>query len=326
LQSPGASAAANDSAQAVAGASADVPTDSPDTKQPGAAPARSDIEFAMDVTIPAGQELLRCIYAPFPADRGVIAVSGAESHYTPGSHHILAYRSDLTSTTIPEDQTGVFDCSDGEWQRHMRGSYYEAQQPDEERELPPGIAHKFQPNEVIILQAHYVNTTGEELNAHVKLKVHVTDLASVQQEAGSIMFNNGRLVVPPHSKSRTTMTCTLPQDINLALLWSHMHSRGTHFLATTDDPEAAAVLGDLFESDTWSEPRPRAYPADPPVTLHAGTHITFSCDYENTTDTEFHFGNSAPSNEMCLLHGMYWPRMSSFSEQCIGGPISNTAL
>jgi hypothetical protein len=299
---------------------------SPDLGTSSTDPSADDIEFAMDVTIPAGQELLRCVYAAFPTDRGVIAVAGAESHYTPGSHHVLAYRSDLTNTTIPEDKTGVWDCSDGAWQLHERGSYYEAQQPDEDRELPAGIAHEFQPGEVVILQAHYVNTTGNDLDAHVSLKMHVVELAKVEQEAGSIMFNNGALSVPPHTKSRTTMTCTLPQDIHLALLWSHMHSRGIHFLATSDDPEAAAALGDLYEEESWSEPRPREYPSDPPATLHAGTHITFSCDYENTSDDEFHFGNSAKANEMCLLHGMYWPRMPTFAELCIGGPTSNTPL
>jgi hypothetical protein len=53
--------------------------------------------------------------------------------------------------------------------------------------------------------------------------------------------------------------------------------------------------------------------------LHAGTHITYSCDYDNPRDTTLVFGNSAEKNEMCLLHGMYWPRLDGATERCTNG-------
>jgi hypothetical protein len=271
----------------------------------------------MDVEVPAGSEELRCIYGAFPTDRGVTAVSSAESHYTPGSHHVLVYRSDLKS--IPDDQTGVWDCSDGSWVMHERGSYYEAQQPDSERVLPEGVAHEFQPGEIVIVQAHYLNTTAQDVAAHVSFKMHTMDPAKVQHEAGSIMFNNFYLDVPPHAKSKATLSCAIPQDIQLALLWSHMHKQGVGFVATTDDAAAAAVLGLLYVEDNWSEPTPREYPNDATAVLHAGSHITFSCEYDNPRDETLVFGNSAAANEMCLLHGMYWPRMPLSAELCFNG-------
>jgi Copper type II ascorbate-dependent monooxygenase, C-terminal domain len=286
--------------------------------------ALSDIQFQMASKIAPGGETLMCSFMQFPADRGVIAVPSAESLFTPGSHHLLAYRSDLTD--IPTNQLGVWPCSDGSWMVHQRGSYYEAQEPMSRRDLPPGVAHHFQPGEVVILQTHYVNTSTDELDAHAQLTLHTVEIATVPMEAGSIIFSDVNISVPPGGKSRSQMTCTLPADFNPALLWSHMHKRASNFIATTDDPAAMAAIGVLYAENDWEEPHPRAYPFDPPVTLHAGTHITFSCDFTNPGTTTLTFGQSAETNEMCLLHGMYWPRMSASAEQCYGGKTTRTAL
>jgi hypothetical protein len=288
--------------------------------------ALPDVHFAMDVKVPAGAELLKCKYVAIPADRGVIAVPSAESHYTPGSHHFLVYRSNLVG--VPADQTEVFDCADNDWD-HNRGSYYEAQQPNSSRSLPAGVAQLFQPNEVIILQSHYINAGDSDLDAHAEFILHTMDPAKVEQEAGSILFNNANIFLPPHSRTRVSMTCPLPQDFNPAELWSHMHSRSSNFIATTDDPDAMAALGGvLYMEPNWAEPQPRQYPSTPPITLHAGSHITFSCDMTNETDNTITFGNSAETNEMCILHGMYWPRMTDpdGAEGCRGGATKRESL
>ena len=283
-----------------------------------------DVEFTLDVHVPAGAELLRCVYAAFPSDRGMIAVNSAESHYTAGSHHFLAYRSDLVG--IPEDRTEVFDCNDNDFS-HNRGSYYEAQQPDSSRALPAGVAHMFQPDEVVILQAHYINATDEDVDAHVRFVLHTVDPAEVKHEAGSILWSNFRFSVPPHSKQRVTLTCPIPEDFNPALLWSHMHHRSSNFVASTDDEAAAEALGTLYEEHDWAEPQPREYQMDPAVTLHAGSSVTFSCDMTNDTDSPLVYGNSAETNEMCILHGMYWPRMTMRgAEFCFDGTAESVAL
>lgn len=275
------------------------------------------VKFEMDLKVPAGTELHRCIYAQFPMDRGVIAVPKVESHYTTGSHHLLAYRSELTA--VPDGKSGLLDCFSSGASADERGSYYEAQQPNEERELPKGIAHLFQPGEILILEAHYINSTDKDVDAHVELITHTMDPNDVEQEAGTIFFNNVNIMVPPHGTGHSEMNCTLPQDINLALLWSHMHARGVNFVAETTDEDAAKALGTLYKETDWAEPRPRIYPSDPPVVLHKGTQIKFGCDFQNETDMTFRFGQSAETNEMCILHGMYWPRMPRAAEQCMGG-------
>lgn len=280
-----------------------------------------DVTFQFDTVVPAGEEMFKCMYVQVPKDHGVIAVPAVESHYTPGSHHLLAYRSDLTE--IPDGNTDVWECSDAAWFTHARGSYYEAQQPNEMRQLPDGIAHKFQPGEVMILQSHYINVTDAEIQAHVELTLHTMDIDDVKVEAGTIYFNDTSINVPPHTRAMASMSCALPQDINLALLWSHMHKRGVHFVVTTDDEKASEMLGSpLYEELDWSEPKAKTYPEGEEFEIHAGQRINILCEFQNDTDNTYKFGNSAETNEMCILHGMYWPRMSSAAEQCYLGRMT----
>ena len=297
-----------------------------DATNPSSVPPPSglpDVTFEMSATIPVGAEKFYCIYGAFPTDRGVIAVSSAESHFTAGSHHLLAYRTSLTS--IPLGRTGAFDCGISTFMTSVTGSYYEAQSPDSRRNLPKGIAHRFNPGEIVAIEAHYINVTGAPLDVHASLILHTSPLADEPIEAGSIMFQNFSISIPPGKKIRATKVCTLSADFNPILLWSHMHKQGIGFEATSDDP-AAASLGMLYKSLDWSDPVPREYPSNPSVTLHKGTHITFSCDYANTTAKTITFGQSAETNEMCLLHGMYWPRVPVGTGGCTTGPSSQTTL
>ena len=320
---PATGGAAGASGGSAAGGASPVPSSTAYVPPPGALP---DITFDMASTVPPGGETLKCIYAQMPSDRGVIAVPSAESQFTPGSHHLLAYRSDLTA--IPSGQTGVWDCADGAWMVHERGSYYEAQQPVSRRDLPPGVAHRFQPGEVVIVQTHYLNANTDPLDAHAELTLHTVDVATVPSEAGSIIFTDVNIQVAPGAKSRSIMSCPVTTDIHPALLWSHMHKQGSNFMASTDDAAAAAAAGPglLYAEDDWDEPHPRAYPYDPPITLHAGSHINFSCDFANPNSYALTFGQSAEKNEMCILHGMYWPRITTGFEQCQGGMSSRTDL
>jgi len=271
----------------------------------------------MRTTIDPGAESQQCQLVQMPTDRGVIAVPTAESHFTPGSHHFLVYRTRLTY--MPDGGGGVIDCMEPSSNAgFVTGSYYEAQQPDMKHELPAGVAHLFQPGEVMALQAHYVNSTTAPIDAKVTFKLHTMDPAEVDHEAGTILFSNFGLDIPPLSRVTQTRTCPVSktEDMNVSLLWSHMHKRGMHFVATTDDGD---VQGPLYETNDWSEPQARIFGNDPPTTIHAGSHIVFSCDFDNPTNQKFVYGPSAVTNEMCILHGMYWPRADPATEFCLGG-------
>jgi hypothetical protein len=274
------------------------------------------VEFSMSAHIGAGKETQRCLNVRMPDDRGVMAVPAAESHYTPGSHHFLVYRTG--GTEMPPGGDKIHECAVTEQVLGLEGTYYEAQQPDEERVLPEGVAHLFEPGEVLLLTSHYLNTTEEDVDASVDFKLHTISPDAVEHEAGSIFFYNYDIVLPPNSERTVTRTCPITQEINLALLWGHMHKRGLEFRARTDDARAIERVGDLYDTSEWNEPPARAYPTDPPVRLHVGATITYQCDFKNDTPNTIVQGQSAATNEMCILHGMYWPRAREL-EGCLGG-------
>jgi hypothetical protein len=276
-----------------------------------------DVVFSMSGHVDPGGEIQDCVYMPMPADRGDIAVNSAESHYTPGSHHFLVFRTGLTD--MPDGGGRVHEWGGTELISSVRGTYYEAQSPDAHRELPEGVAHIFKPGEILLLTAHYLNTTEAGLDVHVKFQLHPMPPEKVVHEAGSIFFYNYFITLPPRSDVTVTRTCPVSQDMNMALLWSHMHSRGVGFDATTNDVDVSTRVGSLYSTTDWSEPAARAFPADPPVTVHAGSSITYSCHFHNGTANTIVQGPSAATNEMCILHGMYWPRLDPATELCFAG-------
>jgi hypothetical protein len=277
-----------------------------------------DVTFAMTGTVDGGGESFACVYVQMPSGR-TTAVYSAESHFTPGSHHFLVYRTSYGA--IPDGGDGVHPCTDAEQITGIAGSYYEAQTPDTQRELPPGVAHVFKPGEVLLMTAHYLNPSPAPLETRVDFRLHAMDPGAVKHVAGSIFFYNPQITIPPMSRVTVTRSCPIDRDIGLALLWSHMHSRGVAFEASSDDP-AVARGGTLYQTTTWSEPQAREFPGAHPLTLHAGSNIVYSCTYENTTSDTIVQGQSARTNEMCILHGMYWPRLDPATELCLSGASS----
>jgi hypothetical protein len=309
--------------------------------QPGAAGGTGpsglpDLVFNMTGRIEAGAEAMFCQYVQMP--KGVkTAVPSAESHYTPGSHHFLVFRTNLTTIPSGEDTSHVCGLpgttvaklgtsngiSSAESATGQTGSYYEAQVPNSRRDLPPGVAHVFAPGEILIMTAHYLNVTDAAIDSMIEFRLHTMDPQQVKQEAGTFFLINTQLNIPAHTEVTFTKSCPITKDLNLGLLWSHMHARGYAFRAWTDDPVATMQLGgDVYDQpgpDGWEEPHVQAYPADPPITLHAGSKLMISCTYHNATTRTFTFGSSAETAEMCLLHGMYWPRLDSATERCTNG-------
>jgi len=77
-----------------------------------------------------------------------------------------------------------------------------------------------------------------------------------------------------------------------------VHRHAVDFVATTDGTV-------LYETKTWSEPVPRRF--DPPFVLAANQGVTFTCTYMNDSSTTIKFGESAVTDEMCILGAIYYP-------------------
>jgi hypothetical protein len=91
-------------------------------------------------------------------------------------------------------------------------------------------------------------------------------------------------------------------------LASHMHMRATRIVARTGSGRV------VYQGTDWDHPVPAVF--DPALELGTDTDITWTCNYNNPTDFTLTFGESAATNEMCILGGTFYPAASR-SHSCL---------
>jgi hypothetical protein len=273
-----------------------------------------DIQYSLTVHLPPGAEQFQCQYVTTPAMPRYLVAAAHE--YTPGSHHMLLYRTDLTS--IPAGQAGVQDCYEGGGgtiMSHVRGVVYGSQVPADSYALPDGIAMPLAAGEVLLLQAHYLNATQHAIDAsvHVGLTTH-GDASKVRYNAGNLFYYDLFIHLPAMAKATAGERCTLDHDITLLNAFAHYHSRGIGYQAYVDAPGATPTTTPFYRSTDWEHP---AKYTGGPMQLNTGTSIRWSCDYQNDGATEFYQGPSAAKNEMCMFTGLYYPAIDNAFEECV---------
>ncbi|HMR74175.1 MAG TPA: hypothetical protein PKD61_03655 [Polyangiaceae bacterium] len=244
-----------------------------------------------------GEEAFFCqnFSNPFGQD---VEVLESESFMTPGSHHMFVFYGGSV-TDGP-----VHDCSGLEFKKPL----HTAQTPQHLTKYPAGVGRVVNANTGLRISAHYFNTSSKPVEAVITATFKVVSVGSLTHQAGSLFFLNPNIFVEPFQTGKATETCTLPSDVNVIDVVSHMHSFSTNFEAKTD---AGKVV---YEGTEWDDPKPNVF--TPPLALSKGTKITYTCDYKNTLSTPLTFGESAETNEMCILSGTYFPAPNGTTLDC----------
>ena len=112
--------------------------------------------------------------------------------------------------------------------------------------------------------------------------------------------------VPPFSEVTVTRTCPLDKT-STSRFSGRTCTRGASVHGHDGRCRRRRSESATLRLDHVERTPPPAFPDNPPVTLHSGSTITYSCKYLNMTPRPSS-GQSAATNEMCILHGMYWPR------------------
>jgi hypothetical protein len=207
---------------------------------------------------------------------------------SPGSHHLAVFYRDQISDGPVEECSGL-EFSAGPFGTQLR---------DDRVEYPPGIAAGIAPTQGIRLNAHYLNTTSTDLSPTVVVRFRRVRPGAEYQRAGLFTMTTLKLEVPPLESKTIAVNCSAPADMNLLSVTSHMHSHGVAFRSD--------VAGQpLYTSSTWDDP-PRSF-FDPVRTIKMGDNVHFECDFVNRTDTALTFGETARSDEMCVLLGQFYP-------------------
>jgi hypothetical protein len=278
-------------------------------------PTAGDTTFTMQLTVGVNSEQTLCQFVTMPALEAYL--TSAHHEYTPGSHHMLLYRTDLSA--LDPSLAGVLDCYEGGGgtiMRHVRGVLYGSQEPMGSMTLPDGVAFHVAAGEVLLMQVHYLNATMQALNSTVKVTLH-TVANRAPNLAGTLFYYDPFIDVPPGSMATANARCTLPQDITLLGVYPHYHARGIGYQAYLDLPSQPAAANPFYTSTDWTHPAPWT---GGPMTIHTGSAIRWYCDYDNSQGADEYFqGPSALTNEMCMFTGAYYPAMDATSEGCFKG-------
>jgi hypothetical protein len=161
------------------------------------------------------------------------------------------------------------------------------------------VAVRIEGGRSLMLQIHYLNTTDAPSLVDASVTFRLADPSTITAEAGTVMMVNQDLSIPVGGQPFTaTKTCTMPADMHVLFVNSHMHTRGVHFEAETG--------GQVFyQTDQWNEP-PGA-DLDPSLDVEEGQIVEYSCTWINDTPDPIPWGLSAATQEMCNMSWRVYP-------------------
>jgi hypothetical protein len=283
-------------------------------------PVGLGIQIKMSSTIAARFETERCMFYRVPAEG--LYIQRQEIRYTPGSHHVLVFKTPYTevpTTTISGetiDTSGVFDCgkngATGDWDvQGVAGGAQSASGPTAFEGLPEDTAYKVDGGSLLLVNAHYLNASDSALTAEIYINLYTVPAAQVTREAGIFFLYNPFIYVPAGLPAVAREVCTVSAEVTLVNAQSHMHARGVGYLANLVDASDAQVK-ELYTTTSWEHVVSRHM--DPPVTISPGQKIDFRCDYMNKENRAVSQGRTT-RDEMCMFIGLYYPKDTK-SEVC----------
>ncbi len=253
--------------------------------------------------VPAGQEVFMCQDFDNPFGGMDVAIGRSESDMTDGSHHLHVFYGEDS----PPART-VTVCQNP---FEFRSLLHVAGQPHLVTQYPAGMAAKLKGSLGLRFQSHYLNAGTTDIHASVVVKLTKVDPSTITKWVAQLYFNRTQLTVPVGSGQQVTTTCTVPSTygpIGLISGLSHMHMRGTHFVANTNKGV------NLVDTTVWDEPPVQNY--DPAIPLNPGDSITWTCTYDNETGAPLVFGDSAAKNEMCIYLARFYSAPSGNDIEC----------
>lgn len=270
------------------------------------------LELSLRFPLAPGEEATKCVYARVPGEGGgPVFLRGGLHELSPGAHHYLVYRTNVTEWR--DELAAPFDC--GEHDGPMRGvtTYVTGgQTPSANADFPAGAALPLREGEILLVQGHFLNASAAPAEARVRVVLRLVPPSAVEHPAGLLRWYDPFIFIPPRGPASAQMRCTLKRDIVLLSAAGHMHARGVRYQAFLDRPGEPRASSPFYETGDYLHPGffvgfER---------LAAGTSIRVRCDYVNDRETPVTQGLSAADDEMCMFNGFYFPAMEPGEEIC----------
>ncbi len=253
-----------------------------------------------DFTVPTGESFY-CFFTDTITDEELSVVS-ATAEQALGGHHMTLYYVDNKRPVGLQPCSGTSEMVD--W-HFVVGGGGEGNSTDSIIDLADGLGIKVPAGKQLMIQMHYINTTGKEQVVNDKMNVQLIDPAKVKAYVGDFVVLDDTFDIPANGTLESTSICEIPQDVNLSMLLGHMHDQGVHYKLETVDAQGN-LLETLYEQD-WqpdyaSHPPLNKYTMEQPLVLKAGTRLRQTCNWNNSTPNQLLF-----PTEMCIAFGYYFP-------------------
>jgi hypothetical protein len=270
--------------------------------------------FVVARTIAAGSDAYECRYV---VPSGVDAfLSGVSHEATAGTHHLLVFETDLDA--MPDGGGDLVDCYAGAANpmSHARGEVYGSQARAGSFAFPAGVALPVRGGAPLLVQIHLSDAGASDLDVTVTLALTTTSEAP-STRAGVLHFDDPFIDIPAGAAGRASMRCLVPADVTLLSAATEDHARAQSVSAFVDPPNGPPSPTPFYAGLDAANP----LPLQAEVAVPAGSHLRFTCAYENVTGTsEVLQGFDFESSEMCAFSGAYYPALQGDAESCALAP------
>jgi hypothetical protein len=233
-----------------------------------------------------------------------VEVDRIQIKFPEGSHHVHLYRS-----TEPESDK-VFDCFNGiDWTRWSL--LVAAQTQSMDWQLPEGVTLPLEPNQQLLAQVHWLNTTDQPADEQIDISFHTTEES--EEHLGVLFGVNKRINIDPGQTSRVEAFCQLPEGAKLHAMMGHFHARGSDYKVIERKPNQttgreiySAPDEPSFEFKTFS----------PAHQVAPGAGLQYECSFFNYGGSPLTWGSDTQTQEHCNMTAYFSPA-EKISELCL---------
>ncbi len=273
------------------------------------------------IDVPAGVENTQCVVKRL-GNPNAIHVGTIHNQLGNSSHHMIVYRvADTVEQTTPFDCQPFKDTLDP-----SKGSpLMITQKKDEVLQLPQGVGYSIDANQMVRLEMHYINaTTSDTMLMSSSTFIPIPD-ADFQNEADFLFIGDPDIMLAPNKTATLgPIFFQVPaayQGVNFFALTGHEHQLGTDVTISTATSKTDPGTS-VYNVPNWLWSEPATVMANPPFQIPSGGGFTFTCNWNNTTNAQVNFGESA-NDEMCFFWAYYYPskgaRVCFHTDRIAGG-------
>lgn len=259
---------------------------------------------------PAGAERTKCIVVSLKNAEGAF-VRRFRADLGPGSHHLIAYRSNETQEDLtPKDCQSFSGLFSGEH------PIFIAQQAKSELVFPTDpsgvpVGFEITKNQMVRLEMHYINTTSAALNATGKIYLDTVPLSTNVIKSDLAFWGTQQFSIPPNASFETAVKFQPAfAGSKTFALTTHQHHLGTE-MRVWYAKGASDTSTMVADSKSWSDPplelftKPLEFPASGSGPL-SDKGFAYQCAWKNTTAKTVKLGEGF-NDEMCFLWHYYYP-------------------